>query len=176
MGNRTEEEKFEEGPFTTSEDRGVKGDSYFETVTAIERINLGDVFHDFSLFFNPLFQILQKWLDLHPNTSMGYSSNKAKAPAVVMDDCTVPVYGVAFGSSKGSAGASTATVSNTIVTTSMLNWEKNKEEIPQKEAQPVKSKVVKNHGDSFFIDDEEMFIASKGNSNSAVEDDYFVVL
>jgi hypothetical protein len=107
---------------------------------------------------------------------MGYSSNKAKAPAVVMDDCTVPVYGVAFGSSKGSAGASTAAVSNTIVTTSMLNWEKNKEEIPQKEAQPVKSKVVKNSGDSFFIDDEEMFIASKGNSNSAVEDDYFVVL
>ena len=110
---------------------------------------------------------------MHPNTSMGYSSSKAKAPPVVMDDCTVPVYGVAFGSSKGSSGASTPSLSNTIVTTSMLNWEKNKVDIPQKLEQIVKNKIAKNSDANFYIDDEEMFVASRGYM---VDEDYFVVL
>ena len=92
-----------------------------------------------------------------------------------MDDCTVPVYGVAFGSNKGS-GAASATLSNTIITASMLNWEKTKEEIPQKLAQPIKSKVVKSNDEAFFIDDEEMFIASKSLAKTMAEEDYFVVL
>ena len=112
---------------------------------------------------------------MHPNTSMGYSSNKSKAPPVVMDDCTIPVYGVAFGSSKGS-GTASATLSNTIVTASMLNWEKKKDEIPQKEAQVVKPKVVKVNDEAYFIDEEEMFIASRSTASSMVEEDYFVVL
>lgn len=111
---------------------------------------------------------------MHPNTSKGYSSSKTKAPPVIMDDCTIPVYGVAFGSSKGSGGASTSTVPNRIVTASMLNWEKRKEEIPQKQIETVKSKVVKTTGESFFIDDEEMYIASRANSN--VDEEYYVVL
>ena len=56
----------------------------------------------------------------------------------------------------------------------MLNWEKKKEEIPQKQAEILKSKVVKTSGDSFFIDDEEMFVASRSNSN--VDEEYYVVL
>ena len=109
---------------------------------------------------------------MHPNTSMGYSSNKAKAPPVVMDDCTVPVYGVAFGSSKGS-GTASATLSNTIVTASMLNWEKSKEEIPQKITRTVKPEVVDDNDRKFFIDEEMMYVASNGG-NSKME--YYVVL
>lgn len=109
---------------------------------------------------------------MHPNTSMGYSSNKAKAPPVVMDDCTVPVYGVAFGSSKGSAAA--GTLSNTIVTASMLNWEKSKEEIPQIIESAAKPKTVDvKEGNSFYIDGQLMFVASRGASNL---EEYYVVL
>ena len=108
---------------------------------------------------------------MHPNTSMGYSSNKAKTPPVVMDDCTVPVYGVAFGSSK--AGGGNPAFPNTIITTSMLNWEKNKVHIPQKLEQIVKNKIAKNSDANFYIDDEEMFVASRG---FMVDEDYFVVL
>lgn len=110
---------------------------------------------------------------MHPSTSRGYSSNKAKAPPVVMDDCTIPVYGVAFGSSKGSSSA--VGTSTNVMTASMLNWEKTKEELPLPKAKEVvKSKVVKVADDSFFIDEEEMFVASL--CNSMVEEEFFVVL
>eukprot|EP00596_Hydrurales_sp_CCMP1899_P000960 CAMPEP_0119034622 /NCGR_PEP_ID=MMETSP1177-20130426/1627_1 /TAXON_ID=2985 /ORGANISM="Ochromonas sp, Strain CCMP1899" /LENGTH=310 /DNA_ID=CAMNT_0006992189 /DNA_START=224 /DNA_END=1157 /DNA_ORIENTATION=- len=121
-------------------------------------------------------EVSKKWLTLHPNTSMGYSSVKNKVPAVVMDDCTVPVFGVAFGSNKGNAATSGAGTTNTLVTSSMLNWEKVVEDMPQKKEVAVKSKAVKTSEESFMIDEDEMYIASLSGSRSLVEEDYFVVI
>jgi hypothetical protein len=65
---------------------------------------------------------------------------------------------------------------NTVVTTSMLNWEKNIEDMPLKKEVAVKTKAVEKSEEMFMIDEDEMYIASLSGSSSLVDKDYYVVI
>ena len=97
------------------------------------------------------------------------SSNKGQLPKVVMDECMEPVPGVAFASESGSAKTSSAS-SSTMVTSSMLNWDKGADAV--KEAVPSISASSSENQSVFRVDDEDIFVAT----SALQEYEYYVVI
>ena len=129
-------------------------------------------------------EVVRSWLLTHPRQSQIYYDAKNKIPPVIMDECTKPVYGVSFGARNAAkdgekaSSAFTATssmnsafsTSGSMITQSMVNWEKKKEEIVMNDKISKSNRDIKNNEYQFKIDDDEVFVATNSNN------DYFVVI
>ena len=129
-------------------------------------------------------EVCKAWMLRNPsNTASALQRQKGDFPAVVMDECMEPVPGVAFASESGSAKTSSAS-SSTMITSSMVNWDKSLLEIA---AAPLDLTVEEARGSLglssstsvgspssiFRVDNEEIFVAT---SPPGQDYEYFVVI